>query len=454
MSKSLILSLSFILLAGSAGATNYCSGTFWAGVTIDEFLASEGDYLHQETINDLICGEDGNICDQGESSCNDEDRNSVFHIASRFAQDPQVIALLLGRNADVHLTNGMDQTVVEYSSINRNADIYDLIERVGHAKTAMQPKLTTRSLKIIDLTAGNADDVRDVPKPEPMLLNNDRGWYIGLDAGSALDTDRLKAVFFSDDSPTNCDGFLNQNPLPLNSAECQIHDRWNDSFDRGDGVTVGAQLGYAWENWRLEGEFTHKAQSGGLGESSGYEDLSAGATKAAEFVESTQAIRNIRSNGLWVNTYYDFDEVSFLGIFDGRSFLGVGVGWEDTSLDYHGLWHRNPNSDVLVGLGKIPEAAGTLSLVRSKKLRDQNAAYQAIAGIDFPLRDNVTLGFQVRYSDTFSKFQQGSDKYDILRSHESSVVPGGSTVGYTLELPETDSLSFRVQLKVLLGKRK
>ena len=449
MSKLLIISLSFVLLTGPAGATNYCSEAFWTDVTIDEVLASKSDYLHQEAINDLICDEDGNICDQGEGSCNDEDKNSVFHIASRFTQNPRIIALLIRRNADVHNTNGMNQTVLEYSSVNRNTEIYDLIERLGQTETAIQSKLITRSFDTRDLKAKGKGDI---PATKLKLPSSDRGWYIGLDAGVVLGSDKLKADFFSDDSPTNCDGFLNQNPLPLSSDECQVHDYWSDSFDRGKGGLVGAQVGYAWKNWRVEGELTHKIQSGGLGEP-GYEDLGVGATKAAEFVESTQAIRDVRSNSLWANAYYDFDEISFLGV-TGRPFLGAGVGWEDTSIDYHGLWHRNPDSDVLVGLGKIPEAAGTLSLVRSKKLRNQSAAYQAIAGIDFPLRDNVTLGVQVRYADAFKEFHQSADEYDILRSHESRVVPGGSTVGYAVTLPKKDSLSFRVQLKVFLGKRK
>ena len=409
-------------------ASDYCSEEFWSNVTVEELLSSGEGSLDEEILNSLVCGGQGRVCSdsaEGGKSCYDEEKNTVLHVAARSSQRPEVIELLILRGADISAINGMGETVIEYSALNENSEIYNLLRRDKGTQFKRR------------------SDEQD----------GERGWYVGsqLGAGTGGGED-VDANFYSPDVPTNCDGFLNTNPVPLSSPECQVHDIWSDSFDRGSENVMGLQVGYAWENWRLEAELTRQNLAGGMGVP-GYTDLHPEATKAAEFLESNQAMRNIRSTGIWANAYYDFNTNSITGA-KLRPFVGLGVGWQETAMDYSALWHRNPDPEVLKSLGKIPEAAGTLSLVRSETLKDQNPAAQAMVGLDYSIRKNVSVGIQAQYSKTLGEFSESKEQYDVLRSHPSLTSPGGEPTGYTVEVPEMDSLGVRMNVKVFLGNKK
>ena len=115
-------------------------------------------------------------------------------------------------------------------------------------------------------------------------------------------------------------------------------------------------------------------------------------------------------------------------------------------------WHRSPDQDVIAGFGRHPAAAGTLT-AEEETLSDALWAYKLIAGIDFPLpREGVYLGFEADYVAVSGTFADG-DTWDSLRSHASSIAPGGETVSYQIR---TDDLGYRgvgLQLRVSIGGR-
>ena len=267
----------------------------------------------------------------------------------------------------------------------------------------------------------------------------------------ALPIQNLNVDFFSPDTPTNCDVFLVGDRA--DTTDCSIADSWMDAFKPGKGLLAEGSVGYGWKNWRVEGAFARRVQPGSLGDTSGYQDLTPGASKAAEFVESWQGMKNISSSSVWANLFYDFNK-GLIGKTKIRPFVGAGIGVTSLSMDYSAAWHRNPRPEALIALGKIPEAAGTLSAIKSETLNDKSFTAQVIVGLDIPLSERVSIGAQARYSRLLNDFFQEVAEYDVLRSHQSKRTPNGESVGYTVGVPEFNNFDVTVNLKISLNKKK
>ena len=269
--------------------------------------------------------------------------------------------------------------------------------------------------------------------------NGRAGWYGGLDLGVAV-PDEMITRARNDGIPTNCDQHLpwatvnidGRNeilPLPLSDPGCaRGQDHWGNSFDLDNGPLLGLNVGYAWSGVRFEAEYFYRQHGGDV---SGPE-ISSG-NKADEFLLVKSRMNNLHGHQFFGNIYRDFRSISPSLI----PYIGGGVGVMFAKMDYSAAFHRNPDRAVLQDLGRHPDAAGTLSS-EDEELSDTLWGYQLVAGVDTPLADNLLLGVKARYVGFWNDLK-GGGTWDRLRSHASTIAPGGDQVRYEIR---TDDLGF------------
>ncbi len=124
----------------------------------------------------------------------------------------------------------------------------------------------------------------------------------------------------------------------------------NQSFN--DGFNVGARLGYQWNAWRFEGEYSYRAN----------------ASNATAFGSSING--DINTNSLMFNTIYDFN-VGWGGL---TPHIGMGIGGATLNGNFNSaaLGYRSKTSDVVF-------------------------AYQAIAGVRYMFTPNLAFDLDYRY---------------------------------------------------------
>jgi opacity protein-like surface antigen len=262
------------------------------------------------------------------------------------------------------------------------------------------------------------------------------GWYGGLDLGMAIPND-MDTRFTSTSLPTICDQHFppaslgdDTLPLPLDDSRCKPSSgSLDNNFDIDNGPLLGLNVGYAWRGFRFEAEYFHRHHGGEHRENNG---LPQGPQQ--EFVLVGERVGDIKGHQFFANVYHDFDPGMASRIIP---YIGGGMGFMLASMDYSIEGHRNPNSAVLEGLGSHPAAAGTLSFT-DDKLTDTLWGYQVVAGLDYPLTDNVFLGAKARYVGFLNDFKDG-DPFDSLRNHPSTVGPGGDEIQWRVK---ADDLGF------------
>jgi len=126
----------------------------------------------------------------------------------------------------------------------------------------------------------------------------------------------------------------------------------NHSFN--DGFNVGARLGYQWDAWRFEGEYSYRANG-------------SNATVLGSRVNGTLSSNTIMFNGI-----YDFNVGWLVTPHIG---LGLGGASLDGSFDSPTVGYHSKTSDVVF-------------------------AYQAIAGIRYLMAPNFALDLDYRYRGT------------------------------------------------------
>ena len=125
-------------------------------------------------------------------------------------------------------------------------------------------------------------------------------------------------------------------------------------------------------------------------------------------------------------------------------FVGLGAGVGRTKADYASVWSRNTDPAAIVTGRNQPNAeeiarnlAGTSSSGRNT-MRDVQAAYQLLAGFDYPLADAVSVDLRIRWT-VFDEFS-GTFVWDPLRSHVPNVRRDGSEPVYAIM--STDDFSY------------
>ena len=256
-------------------------------------------------------------------------------------------------------------------------------------------------------------------------------FYGSVDIGFALPED-IDIRAKDSDVPTNCDQHFSpvtvggvQLPLPLGDTGCaRGQDTWKNGFDLQNGLMGGVAYGYAGKVFRFEAEYFYRAHSG---EYSPLQIQTGG--KNDEFVVTGESMSDFRAHQLFFNVYYDFQNVA------GRvlPYLGAGLGRMIVKMNYSAKFLRNADRDVIEGLGRHPEAAGTLTF-SDDELSGTLWSYQVMAGLDYMLTRNISVGMKARYVAVFGDNFQDGHPWDRLRSHASTIAPGGDSVAYKVEL--------------------
>lgn len=253
----------------------------------------------------------------------------------------------------------------------------------------------------------------------PALALAGDGWYMGMDLGVAHAPGPDTATS-DNDYPTTCDMFID--PAAALGDQCSPGESWSNEFDAGTGVLAGISSGYRWGSFRIEGEYFYRGTIHDSAKDPLENSGSAGLAdkNEQELVRSEEAIDDVLSHNFFANLYYDFTSGS-----KWTPYLGVGVGFAHVSIDYSNLFRRNINParirtfpNPMGGIDPRNQTlAGTTTIARSR-LSDTLFGYQAIAGLDYQLRESVTIGLKFRWAG-FSEFEDGAE-YAQLRSHDST----------------------------------
>lgn len=256
------------------------------------------------------------------------------------------------------------------------------------------------------------------------------GFYIGADIGAG-GAGALSSTRTNHGVSTNCDQWLARAtlpdgttvPLPLDQCAASALPSSPSEFTLGRaGLLGGAHAGYAFGRLRFEGEYFRRANSG--------EQLDLvvpGDPKQAEFTQRTEEMDNIRGDLFFANLVIDASGRSARF----RPHFGAGFGAMWMQMEYAGVSVRNADREVLLALGRNPNAAGLRS-VGEAALRDRLWGWQVIAGLDIAATDRVAITARMRYLDALGTFEAPGNSWNPLRGHDSSVGPGGEAITYDI----------------------
>ncbi len=250
------------------------------------------------------------------------------------------------------------------------------------------------------------------------------GWYGGLELGLAISPEVTLSGQDNDFlSSSACDGFLGGDP---SNAGCSTRGNgWKNAFDGAAGVLSGLALGYRFRDFRIEGEYFYRTTAHDDENESSFDGVT-NLKAFREVITSSARLGGLGSHNIFVNGYYDIPipiDTKF------TPYVGVGFGWSHVSLDYSANFTRSTELE-----GPL---AGTATVAK-EMFSDDVFGYQLIGGVDYPLRDRVTLGLKFRWAD-YGEFEVDGKSWDQLRSHASLTGPGGDPILYGVQ---TDDIQF------------
>ncbi len=247
------------------------------------------------------------------------------------------------------------------------------------------------------------------------------GVYLQMDMGATM-APQLRVEGSDNDWSTKCDLIIN--PLGLETgSECDTappRTSWTNEFAGAAGFGAGTALGYDWGAIRLEGEYFHRITAYNAQTDLGIFDDVTLDKRDQEIELAVGIVDDLRSHNLFANVYYDFGSTSAW-----IPYVGAGVGLERAVLDYATIWKRNDDPEriaTFVDPALRAKVAGTTT-IGDARLTDLTVGYQVLAGVDYRLRETVTLGMKFRWAD-LGEFVSDSTPWNQLRSHESSVGRG------------------------------
>ncbi len=269
------------------------------------------------------------------------------------------------------------------------------------------------------------------------------GPYIEMDLGTSV-APPFTVHGSDNDWGTKCDLIIN--PLGVEVAgECDAAPpltSWTNEFSGGAGMRAGVTLGYDWGSVRLEGEYFHRITAyGDQSDIDIFDDVTLD-KREQEIELAVASVDDWRSHGGFVNAYYDFGASA-----SWTPYVGAGFGMERASLDYVSVWKRNDDPERISTFADPllrAKIAGTTT-IGDARLTDVMAGYQLLAGVDYRLRDPVTLGVKFRRVD-FGEFRSEPLPWNQLRSHESSV-GRGETILYQMTTAASRFWSVSLNLK-------
>ena len=269
------------------------------------------------------------------------------------------------------------------------------------------------------------------------------GPYIQMDVGMAV-APPLTVQGSDNDWSTKCDLIIN--PLGVETgSECGVtppRTSWMNEFGGGSGIRTGFALGYDWGAVRVEGEYFHRVTAYNDYVDTGIFDDETLDKQEQEIELATGRIDDLQSHAVFGNVYYDFAPASS----SWTPYVGAGAGMERATLDYGSVWKRNDDpARIATFVDPLLRAkiAGTTT-IGDARLTDVMLGYQLLAGVDYRLREGVSLGVKFRWAD-FGEFESEPTPWNQLRSHESNVGRGEPV---TYQLTTDDSKFWGVSLSL------
>ena len=271
------------------------------------------------------------------------------------------------------------------------------------------------------------------------------GLYLQMDLGSVA-APSLSVQGSDDDWGTKCDLIINPMRIEVVGDECGAQPEpsaWTNDFSSGSGIVAGAALGYDWGAVRVEAEYTFRVAA--YNDESGmdiFDDVSLD-KREQEIELAVGRVGDLQGRGMFANVLWDIGSSR-----TWTPYVGVGVGVERATLDYASVWKRNDDPGRIATF-EDPVLKATLAgttTIGDARVTDAVVGYQVLAGVDYWLKDPVSLGLRVRWAE-FGEIRSERLAWDQLRSHESSAGRGGD-VTYQAWTGDSRFLSLSASVKV------
>ena len=238
-----------------------------------------------------------------------------------------------------------------------------------------------------------------------------RGFYAGMELGFANAED-VGSILSGVNHPTQCDILVGGNPSGPDCTNNTPAVLSANSFDLGTGFLGGISVGYALDRFRVEFEYLNRSHGGSASPwilPGGNAALQSKSSEVSTLDPPSERISDFSAHQFFVNAYYDF-----LNNSRWTPYVGAGLGWAGTSLDYQARFLRKTVAQGYPA-DKPQAAAGTLSLLDTE-LTDTLFGFQFLGGLDYALTEKVSIGMKARWAS----FQdlEGDTVWTLIRSHK------------------------------------